>query len=126
MQYVALPNTPLKRKLFIFVNYFPLPSHFRISLLSIDFQNTSVYGILLFYACLPSFLSSVTTHLFARRKHTGTESKVISCPDQDNKSHIEEIIGAAPYCYLTLAGYSERLFENNPFLLKLIFFSQLT
>lgn len=75
---IAPANTPLKRKLLSFVTYFPLPSLFGRSLLSVAFLSTSVYGILQFYACLTSILSSVNTHVFSIRKHIQTANDWLS------------------------------------------------
>lgn len=130
MQYVSLrlaiasPNTRLKRKLLNFVTYFPLPSRFELSLLSIAFQSTSIYGLLLFYASLTSFLSLVNTHVFTTRKHVCIGSQIIGCPDQKNVIHWRNNWGSLECFLFDFIRISERFLKAILFLLKLIFFSQ--
>lgn len=119
---IASQNIPVKNCSTL---YLPLPSHFRITLLSIAFQSTSIYGIIFFYACPTSILPSVTIRVFATNKHIFRGITLLAAITQIRQTLSEEITEAARYCYyLTLARYSRDLFKINTFLLKLIFFSQ--
>lgn len=107
-QFIASPNTPLK-KLLNFVIFF-LPSHFRITLLLVDFQSTSIYGIFFFYTCPTSILPSVSIHVFATSKWICIDNNILAAITKINYTLSEVITGADQFCYhLTLAGYSERL-----------------
>lgn len=103
---IASQNIPVKNCSTL---YLPLPSHFRITLLSIAFQSTSIYGIIFFCACPTSNSPSVAIRVFATSKHIFRGITLLAAITQIRQTLSEDITEAACYCYyLTLAGYSKR------------------
>ena len=122
---IASLNLRFKRKLLNLVTYFPLPSRFRLSLPSIAFQSTSIYGLLLCMSYF-NFIFSEYPSMSLQQGNIYVQAAKLLVVLTKRRSYIEEITGAAQNCfYLTLAGLMKDFLKQYFFfLLKLIFFSQ--